>query len=210
MSDKNEAVELPNDPGIETLHAYEKHVEQYVERTPTTRSSLVDDLIRHTEPGERILELGSGPGRDADDLEAAGLIVDRTDGALSFVDRLRASGHSARVLNFYAADFGGPYDAVFANAVFLHIPRARLSGVLDVTRRATRVGGLVAASFKRGTGEAWSEQKLDSRRHFTYWEPEELRAVMVDARWTPLEITDSTHSTSSENWITVLARNSES
>lgn len=196
----------PVDPAVETLNAYEEHATQYVDRTSNARSPLVDDLIGLTAAGDRVLELGTGPGRDAVALEAAGLIVDRTDGAAAFVDRLNAAGHAARVLKLDARDFGGPYDAVFANAVLLHVHRARLAGVLEVARRAARAGGVLVASFKKGDGEGWSDQKLDARRHFTYWQEDALEAVVRDAGWTPLRIVDSTQPTSAEKWITVLAR----
>lgn len=195
---------------VETLLAYERHARQYIEQTSTTPSPLIDDLIELTAVGQRVLELGSGPGRDALALEAAGLVVDRTDGAASFVGRLRADGHSARVLSIHAADYGGPYDAVFANAVLLHVPRSQLSGVLSVARRATRVGGVIVASFKKGDGEGWSEKKLDARRHFTYWREEPLRDAVIAAGWTPIRVVDTTQPTSSERWITVTARNDES
>ena len=194
------------DPAVETLNVYEEHASQYVDRTSNARSPLVDDLIGLTAAGDRVLELGTGPGRDAVALEAAGLSVDRTDGAAAFVERLTAAGHAARVLNLDAGDFGGPYDAIFANAVLLHVPRARLTGVLEVARRATRAGGVLVASFKKGDGEGWSDQKLDARRHFTYWQEDALEAVVRDAGWTPLRIVDSTQPTSAEKWITVLAR----
>ena len=194
------------DPAVETLNAYEGYASQYVDRTSNARSPLVDDLIGLTAAGDRVLELGTGPGRDAVALEAAGLIVDRTDGAAAFVDRLNAAGHAARVLNLDAGDFDGPYDAIFANAVLLHVPRARLTGVLEVARRATRLGGVLVASFKNGDGEGWSDQKLDARRHFTYWREDALQFVVRDAGWTPLKIVDSTQPTSAEEWITLLAR----
>jgi len=190
----------------ETLNAYERYSAQYIERTSTERSPLVDALIELTNPGDRVLELGSGPGRDAADLESAGLVVERTDGAASFVDRLNAAGHAARVLSFYDEDFGGPYDAVFANAVLLHVSRPRLTDVLKVARRATSVGGFLVATFKKGTGQGWSERKLDARRHFTYWEEDELRPIVAAAGWTPLSIADTTRSTSAERWLTLIAR----
>jgi SAM-dependent methyltransferase len=192
----------PVDPAVETLNAYEEHATQYVDRTSNARAPLVDDLIGLTAAGDCVLELGTGPVA----LEAAGLVVDRTDGAAAFVERLNAAGLAARVLKLDARDFGGPYDAVFANAVLLHVPRARLTGVLEVARRATRAGGVLVASFKKGDGEGWSDQKLDARRHFTYWQEDALEAVVRDAGWTPLKIIDSTQTTSTEKWITVLAR----
>lgn len=195
------------DPMAGTLDTYERFSAHYIDRTSTERSLLVDVLIELTDAGDRVLELGSGPGRDAADLESAGLVVERTDGAASFVDRLNAAGHRARILNLSDEDFGGPYDAVFANAVLLHVPRARLSGVLEVARRATRSGGLLVASFKKGTGQAWSEQKLDSRRHFTYWDESDLPPVVAASGWTPVSIADTTQATSAEQWLTLIARN---
>lgn len=192
---------------IETLAAYERYASQYIDRTSTARTPLIDDLIALTRPGQHVLELGSGPGRDALALEEAGLIVDRTDGATSFVDRLLADGHTARVLNVHASDFGGPYDAIFANAVLLHVARSHMTGVLSVARDATRPGGVLVASFKKGEGEGWSDRKLDARRHFTYWQEDALRDAVIAAGWTPLRVADTTQRTSSESWITLTARN---
>jgi len=196
-----------DDEHLETLRTYEAHAERYVERTSFARSPLVDDLLRLTAPGADVLELGSGPGRDAAALEAAGLRVDRTDGTQAFVDLQRRAGHRARVLDVHADDFGGPFDAVFANAVLLHVGRDRLAGVLGVARAATRPGGVLTASFKKGSGAGWSTQKLDSLRHFTYWREDDLTAVLVAAGWSPISVTDTTAAHSAEQWITALARN---
>lgn len=190
-----------------TLAAYERRATQYIERTSTARSPLVDDLIAVVAPNAHVLELGSGPGRDAAALEDAGLLVDRTDGALAFVEALVAAGHGARILDLYEEDFGGPYDAVFANAVLLHVGRDRLPSVLTVARRATRPGGVLAASFKKGDGEEWSDRRLGVPRHFTYWSEDALETTVACSGWRPLSVTESTRSTSAERWITVIARN---
>ena len=190
-----------------TLAAYESGAAEYAAATPDGRSSLVSDLLGLVPSGSRVLELGTGTGRDADVMEAAGLRVDRTDAAPSFVNRLIARGRSARVLDVRAPQFGGPYDAVFANAVLLHVPRADLASVLRVARRATRAGGILAASFKHGAGDGWSTQKLPQPRHFTYWEEEALRGVLQTASWSPIDVYDSTQPASVERWITVTAQN---
>lgn len=191
-----------------TLSTYEHHADRYIQRTSTDRSALVDDLIRLTSPGAVVLELGSGPGRDALALEAAGLMVHRTDGAESFVERFHRDGFQARVLNVLAEDFGGPFDAIFANAVLLHVPRAQLTSVLVTALRATRVGGVLVASFKKGVGDEWSTRKLEAPRHFTYWQEDELQQVAVLAGWTSLNVIEATQPRSVEQWITVAARKS--
>lgn len=189
-----------------TLAAYEVAADRYIERTTTHRAGLVDDLVRMAFPGAGVLEVGSGPGRDADALEAAGLRVDRTDGARAFVERLRAAGHDARVLDVLRDDLGGPYDAVFANAVLLHVPRASLPDVLARVRGAVRPGGVLAATLKRGEGERWTARKTDVDRHFTYWTEDALAAVTTDAGWVDVQVRETTRPESEERWLTVLAR----
>lgn len=190
-----------------TLAAYERGAQQYTEGTSTAPAPEVDALLARVPRGAHVLELGSGPGRDAAALESADLTVDRTDGATAFVDALRAAGHQARVLDVRAEDFGGPYDAVFANAVLLHVPRMDLPGVLATARRACRPGGVLVASFKKGEGEAWTHVKLDDPRHFTYWDEAGLTAALRMAGWTPEQVAESTLPTAAERWITVIARN---
>jgi ribosomal protein S18 acetylase RimI-like enzyme len=192
-----------------TLAAYEHGAEQYADRTDGHRSGLVDDLVALVTPGSHVLELGSGPGRDALALEAAGLVVDRTDGARSFVDALHADGHAARVLDVRSDDFGGPYDAVFANAVLLHVARELLPTVLERAREAVRPGGVLTATLKHGDGDAWSTRKLDRARHFTYWTDQDLTAVVERAGWTDVVVRDTTRPGADERWLTVTARRPE-
>ncbi|MFJ3384893.1 MULTISPECIES: GNAT family N-acetyltransferase [unclassified Curtobacterium] len=192
-----------------TLDTYEQAAGLYADRTERGRSGLVDDLIGLVTAGAHVLELGSGPGRDALALEAAGFRVDRTDGARSFVERLREDGHVARVLDVRTGVFGSGYDAVFANAVLLHVRREELSGVLRRAFVAVLPGGVLAATVKRGDGEDWSTRKLDRPRHFTYWTEEALASVVSATGWTGVAVRETTAPGADERWLTVTARRPE-
>jgi len=198
-----------------TLDAYEQAADRYTERTDDHRAGLVDDLVALVAPGSHVLELGSGPGRDALALEAAGLVVDRTDGAQSFVDALREQGYPARLLDVRSGGFGGPFDAVFANAVLLHVQRTAIGGVLARSLAAVRPGGVLAATVKRGDGEAWSTRKLGRARHFTYWTDDALAEVVAGAGWQDVVVRETTATdadgrrTAAERWLTVTARRPE-
>ncbi|TCK66173.1 bifunctional GNAT family N-acetyltransferase/class I SAM-dependent methyltransferase [Curtobacterium sp. PhB136] len=192
-----------------TLDTYERAADRYADRTDGHRAGLVDDLLGLVAPGARVLELGSGPGRDALALEAAGLRVDRTDGARSFVDRLREDGHVARVLDVRTGVFGSGYDAVFANAVLLHVRREELPGVLRRAFVAVVPGGVLAATVKRGDGEDWSTRKLDRPRHFTYWTGDALASVVSETGWTDVDVRETTAPGAEERWLTVTARRPE-
>ncbi|WP_431802943.1 GNAT family N-acetyltransferase [Microbacterium sp. bgisy203] len=206
------------DPVDLTLDTYRTHALDYLARTETRPSPLVDALLSVAVPSAgsavRVLELGSGPGRDADALEAAGCVVDRTDAAASFLALQHAAGHRARLLDVRAPDFRAaptdpPYDAVFASAVLLHIDRDELPDVLATARRATRPGGVIAASFQTGDGEEWSLRKLDAPRRFVYWREGPLAAAFVAAGWDAVDVRAASARTSSQQWIMVTAHNPE-
>lgn len=189
-----------------TLDAYERAADRYAERTDDHRAGLVDDLLALVPVGARVLELGSGPGRDALALEAAGLVVDRTDGARSFVEALQKQGHEARLLDVRSDAFGGPYDAVFANAVLLHVARTELGDLLARLREAVQPDGVLAATVKHGDGDAWSTRKLDHARHFTYWAPEPLAELVARSGWADVDVRETTRPEADERWLTVIAR----
>jgi hypothetical protein len=129
---------LPGENEV-TLAAYEQAAERFRESIPrgpnVTLIELFDLIGVSLAPGSTVLELGSGTGRDAVELERRGFRVRRTDAAGSFVEMIRADGFEVDRLNALTDDFGGPYDLMFADAVFLHFDRAQLRTVL---KKATR------------------------------------------------------------------------
>src|SRR4051794_15440015 len=162
-----------------TVAAYDAHAAAYA-----GGFVAADDLLeeQHTAfaaavgSGGRVLEIGSGSGRDAAQLESLGLDVRRTDITPGFVDLLRAHGHAADVLDPLVDDLddparpGTPYDGVWASASLLHVDRSDLAVVLARLAAATRPGGVLAVSLKEGDGEAWSTHGfVAAPRHFVYW-----------------------------------------
>lgn len=154
-------------PADLTLPAYQEGIEAYLATAPAVVSepvaALLDVLAAHA-PGGEVLELGSGPGLEATYLESRGLTVHRTDATPAFVDRLTRQGHEARLLDVRTDDLGGPFDAVLAHAVLLHLHRNDLAHALVACRAATRAGGLFVVTVKEGDGEARNHARLDPPR----------------------------------------------
>jgi SAM-dependent methyltransferase len=179
------------DPTNVTLAAYESGVEAYCAASPSTVAPAVAgllDAIAALVPGGRVLELGTGPGLEADYLEQRGLTVDRTDATRAFVDRLRRAGHPARLLDVRSGELGGPFDAVLAHAVLLHLARNDMEQALRACLVATKAGGVLALTVKEGDGEDWSDTKLDTPRWFVYWRPRPLRELLERTGWNVIRL----------------------
>lgn len=197
-------------PGDVTLATYDAAVQRYLDHStppgPTVRAYL-DEVARQVGTGT-VLELGSGPGHDADHLESRGVRVLRTDATPAFVQRLLAAGHEARLLDARTGDLGGPYDGVVADAVLLHLSRAELAILFTRARRAVRAGGVLAFTVKEGDGEGWSYAKLDLPRHFTYWRAGPLRELLQQAGW---HVQSLEHAAGrQDDWLFVIAHSDPS
>lgn len=139
----------------------------------------------------RVLEIGSGGGRDALSLEQRGLSIRRTDVAPGFVELLRDNGFEADLLDPLTDDLADPqrpdalYDGVWACACLIHVARDDLVTVLTRLAAATRVGGQLHASVRDGDGEEVSfHGETPARRYVeTYWREPALRAAATQAGW---------------------------
>jgi len=145
----------------------------------------------------RVLEIGSGGGRDALELEKRGISVRRTDVSKGFVELLRARGFEADVLDPLTDDLAdpldpdGPYDGVWACACLIHVARRDLRAVLRRLAEATRADGRLHASVREGDGEnlsTYGDAAAPRRYVETYWRERALRSAFADAGWNVSEI----------------------
>lgn len=156
-------------------------------------------------PGGRVLEVASGPGWDADRLEAMGLRVRRTDLSDGFIAVQRARGRTVHRLDLIADDLGGPWDGLVALHVVQHIGRDLVDGVIARVAGALRPGGALLLSFQEGDAERIS---IDAEG--TYQVVQWRAADMIDRLSRHgLEVERSwTFHGREAVWITVIARRS--
>ena len=172
-----------------TLRTYDESADLWMNDSRRSGSwfevvSLIDAMVANLRAHALVLEIGSASGEEASVMESRGLAVRRSDATPAFVEALRRAGHEADQLNVITDDLGGPWDAIFANAVFLHLERFDFARVLEKSFDATTDEGLLVFTLKEGVGAEWVTKKLNGPRHFTYWSEADLVAVIDDSPWT--------------------------
>lgn len=98
----------------------------------------------------RVLDIGSGPGWDADRLEALGMDVHRTDAAAAFCDFQAERGKRCDRLDLLSDPIGDGYGGVMMLCVLQHFDRMQLDGVLGKLSRALQDRGPMLLMYPEG------------------------------------------------------------
>ncbi|RIV89151.1 class I SAM-dependent methyltransferase [Aurantiacibacter zhengii] len=137
-----------------TLAFYQRSAPHYTLSFGQAPSRHLDSFLDRLQPGARVLELGCGGGRDAARMAERGFAIDATDGTPAMVRKANERFDlAARVMLFEDLDAELAYDAIWAHACLLHVPRAQVPAMLARIFRALRFGGWHYASFKLGDEE---------------------------------------------------------
>ncbi len=138
-------------------------------------------------PGARLLEIGAGTGQDSSYFQQEGFDVVAADLSTAMVERCRAKGIEAHVMDFLHLDFpAGAFDALFAMNCLLHVPNHDLPAVLAVVRSILRPSGLFFVGVYGG--EQSAEGPFDDDRHvpprfFSWRTDEQLLGFAAGARF---------------------------
>lgn len=190
-----------------TVAAYDDYAEKYAEVTQDRLPIGDEALARFADAlgrGAQVLEVASGPGWDADELEARGLNVRRTDLSEGFIAVQRQRGKIVEPLDLVSDDLGGPWNGLMALYVLQHIEREGMEGVIRRVVAALRPGGLFLTSFQEGEGE-WRQTGSEGGTYtMIRWRPADMLDLMVGCG---LEL-DWSHSFEGDEarWTILIAR----
>ena len=185
-----------------TLQFYRGNAEAYAKRTFTSRQARLMAFLAQLPPGASILELGCGAGGDTAEMLARGFEVRATDGSPEMaVVASKHLGRTVETLLFHDLDEVDAYDAVWANACLLHVPRTELADVLARIWRALKAEGVFYASYKEGDVDG--RDTLD--RYYNYPSQDWLRGTYADAgSWNALSIETGEVMGFDNQWATML------
>jgi 2-polyprenyl-3-methyl-5-hydroxy-6-metoxy-1,4-benzoquinol methylase len=199
-------MEQDGSPNARTVESYELIADDYALETAGA-NVLSAGLMRlaETVPAGHALEIGSGPGWDADDLEEAGLTVHRTDITQAFIEFQRNRGKQVDQLDVISDDLGGPYDAVVALHVLQHVEPDDLPAVLAKVAVALHPNGRFLVSIPLGEGAGWESGQSGSSYFRALWSEAEFTGALeragLEAEWKERSVEDE-----ERGWLCVLAQ----
>ncbi|MDP2620426.1 MAG: class I SAM-dependent methyltransferase [Hyphomicrobiales bacterium] len=163
-------------PQAQTLEYYERNADSYFKATcDADLSALYERFTRRIPKDARILDAGSGSGRDTLALLRRGYTVSAFDSSPALCElSTRLTGVRTRVLRFQELEDEEQYDGIWACASLLHVREVELPDAIARLVRALKPGGVLYTSFKHGAGERVTEDG----RFFTDMTDSRLRRVL--------------------------------
>lgn len=167
-----------------TIETYNKYAQLYdeevIEFWENFPKSFVDTFAGSL-PGKRVLDLGSGSGRDALLLRGRGLEVICLDASKSMVELTTKLGFESHLATFSELDFpAGSFDGVWAYTSLIHIPK---EGAKDIIRKIHALlrakGSFVFGAIEGATAEMVEHRTMPgTMRYFKNYNKEELRQLI--------------------------------
>lgn len=192
-----------------TLQSYQDKTQEYIEGTPNpdeTFRAWIDEALQLIPKEGKILEVGSGFGRDAEYIKSRGFNIECSDAVPNFVKQLQKKGLRAHSLDLLKDEIDGKYDMVFACAVLLHFTPEEFKVVVKKIHDALQGGGIFAFSLKKGNGGAWTDEKLDAPRYFYYWQLEDLKNTMNECGFEWVDLAESYTSHNKADWMRIICK----
>lgn len=193
-----------------TIQSYEAYSQDYLDSAHSEPTDGVKTWIQASlsgmAPNARILELGSGSGRDATYIESLGFDVECSEATQSFVSHLLEQGFLASKINILTDPIMSSYDLVFANAVMIHFTRDELFKALKKIHTCLKNRGRVSFSVQQGTGEEWTSEKYKIPRYYRYWNRFDLEVLLEEAGFNNIRVNEDTTPTGDKHpWLFVMA-----
>ncbi len=166
------------------VKTYEKYAHERASHSPDEfkvqeRSEFLKFL--KNEERKTLLEIGCGPGRDAQFFQSQGLQVFAVDNTPTMVELTTEKGIRARVLDCYDLDeIDETFDAIYTMNCLLHIPKRDFDRVLRLITGRLNENGLMYLGLwgDQDFEGIWEKDKYEPKRFFSFWKTEVLLEVL--------------------------------
>lgn len=162
----------------DTISYYNQNAEEYFNKTVNvSMQELYDQFEAYLKPGDKILDLGCGSGRDSRYFLSKGYDVVSVDGSKAMCNLAETYiGKKVRNITFEKLDYDNEFDAVWACASLVHVDMGEITDVLFRIQRALKKKGILYASWKYGKGE-----RIEKQKYYADYDEESINSLFSDA-----------------------------
>jgi ubiquinone/menaquinone biosynthesis C-methylase UbiE len=166
----------------QTIQAYNELAKVYDDETKYFWDSFPQTIINafcgiaHG----KILDIGSGPGRDALLLRRYGFDVTCLDASEEMVNLSSGNGFDSMLGDFNSLPFpDGSFDGVWAYTSLLHIKKSEIGRPLAEIRRVLKNGGAFCLGMVEGDIEHYRKSsEMEKLRWFSFYQKNELEDLL--------------------------------
>lgn len=170
----------------ETKSLYDRYASEYEEKTQDYIEKYIKedfDLFLQNLKGKKILDFGSGPGRDSVKFKQKGFHPICIDISKAMVDLCKSKELEAYEMDMEYIDFGNDsFDGVWAYTSLLHLPKSKIKNVLKKVHNILKAEGIFYLGMKSGNSEGFIESKCypNHKRYFSLYTKEEIEKLLTD------------------------------
>ncbi len=165
----------------QTINTYNKMAEKYDDETvdfwDLFPQTFIDKFAELS--GDKIIDIGSGPGRDALLLQKAGKNVTCLDASEAMVKLSSEKGLNSVLASFDNLPFKDEsFDGVWSYTALLHVPKKFVNISLKEIFRVLKPSGMFALGLIEGNFEEYRKSSgVDMPRWFSFYEKDEIERL---------------------------------
>jgi len=197
------------------IQAYDTIVEEFYKNTKDIEQVEIEirkEFLSYIKKGDKILDLGCGPGRDAKAFTDLGYKVIGVDLSEKCINKAKTIAPEAefKVMDFLNLDFEKEsFDAVWFSAGLLCVEKRFALNILNEINKILIENGILFISVKEGKGEGFQlDKRYNVEKYYAYYTEEEVRRLLIDADFEIIKVylPNLKSSYHKHQWIGVLCR----
>lgn len=167
---------------IQTIKTYDQMAEEYDAETTVFWEIIPKTFIKafQKEITGNVLDVGSGPGRDALVMQEYGIDVTCLDASESMIKMSQARGLKSIKGDFMNLPFDDQsFQGVWAYTSLLHVPKDQIDKALDEITRVLKPKGIFGLGMIEGDFNGYRESSgVNMPRWFSFYTKDELERLL--------------------------------
>lgn len=165
-----------------TITTYNQMAKEYDEETTDFWKRFPQTFIKEFAKLSKgkILDIGSGPGRDAMLLKEKGLDVTCLDASQAMLKICKKRGLKTILSDFKTIPCeDNSCSGIWAYTSLLHVPKNEISEVIKEIKRVLKSDGILGLGLIEGEGEIYKESAgVNMPRLFSYYQKSEIEEIL--------------------------------